>query len=655
MCPRPLLFAGIAALFLSCVPAQAQKLPDWLQQAVAAATPTHTPEPNAVILLHEQESAIRPDGRIDLTRRYAVRILNNDGRAHALLLHTYNGEDEKITGLKIWIIRKDGGRPQTFARKDCVDASHDRQALYSEVRVLLFNGEERMRPGDVFAYEISTRESTMLPDTGWAYESTLPVLVSRIRIQVPPGWDVSSIFINRPLGDYRLEKSTHIWEARDLAPIILKESLRPSLGRLRAGLALRLLPPPDSRTPYRIFREWRDVAAYVAACNDPAAVADDAIAARTRELTAAAATDWERLQAIARYCQNTNYVAIAMGLTRGGGYTPFAASEVFRRNYGDCKDKTALMRAMLRAAGFTSYAVVARVGRDEAIEPGWPSPHQFDHCIVAIAVDAAIDTPAVFDHPELGRLLLFDPTDPCPIGEIYESLQDAYILVGAAETTRLTVTPQTSNEDNCSIHQLVLRLDESGAIEATLHANYLGEKARDESAIYRNRRSTDYRDTIQQWIARTGGVIRMQSLEVVDDKNASRFSFDAAFQSISHARLIGGRVLVFKPLMISRRGWVPPPGERRNPIKFVPARLVNTVEVVLPEGFRVDELPATTELQEAFATYTYKLRQEDERLFIESVLDFRACELPASAYDKVRAFYAALVQSEQAPVVLVRH
>lgn len=74
-------------------------------------------------------------------------------------------------------------------------------------------------------------------------------------------------------------------------------------------------------------------------------------------MTAGATTELDRICAIAAFTQHTKYVEIALNLTRGGGYTPHRAEETLARNYGDCKDKATLMRALLKALDIESYLV----------------------------------------------------------------------------------------------------------------------------------------------------------------------------------------------------------------------------------------------------------------------------------------------------------
>jgi transglutaminase superfamily protein len=165
----------------------------------------------------------------------------------------------------------------------------------------------------------------------------------------------------------------------------------------------------------------RDVSRWLTELSDSQAGIDDALATKPRQLTANAKTELDRIKAIGRYAQSVNYVAIQTGIGRGGGYRPHSSIDVFAKSYGDCKDKANLMRAMLKAIGIQSYLVSIYSGDPTFVREEWPSPQQFNHCIIAVKLADATQAATVINHPSLGRLLIFDPTDDnTPVGEIYQ-------------------------------------------------------------------------------------------------------------------------------------------------------------------------------------------------------------------------------------------
>jgi transglutaminase-like putative cysteine protease len=74
------------------------------------------------------------------------------------------------------------------------------------------------------------------------------------------------------------------------------------------------------------------------------------------------------------------YVGISFGL---GRLQPHTAARVLHNAYGDCKDQTALLSALLKAAGFRAYSVLTTPGAGVAV-PGVPEFEQFNHEFTAV-------------------------------------------------------------------------------------------------------------------------------------------------------------------------------------------------------------------------------------------------------------------------------
>ena len=81
------------------------------------------------------------------------------------------------------------------------------------------------------------------------------------------------------------------------------------------------------------------------------------------------------------------------------------------------------MRAMLSVLRIPSYMVSITADDATYVRPEWASPHQFNHCIIAIKVTDETKAPSVVLHPTLGRLMIFDATDPyTPLGDLPEDV-----------------------------------------------------------------------------------------------------------------------------------------------------------------------------------------------------------------------------------------
>jgi len=137
-------------------------------------------------------------------------------------------------------------------------------------------------------------------------------------------------------------------------------------------------------------------------------------------LTASATTQLAKMQALAKFVQgDVRYVAIELGI---GGWQPHPAPEIFTHRYGDCKDKATLMSSMLHEVGIESFYISINTERGGAAPDRPPMIGWFNHEILAVQLPNEVkdkSAVAVIEHPKLGRLLIFDPTDEfTPFGQL---------------------------------------------------------------------------------------------------------------------------------------------------------------------------------------------------------------------------------------------
>ena len=133
--------------------------------------------------------------------------------------------------------------------------------------------------------------------------------------------------------------------------------------------------------------------------------------------------------------QEVRYMGLTMEDT-SPGYAPHDVDVTFDNRYGVCRDKAALLVAMLRLAGFRAYPVLIHVGAK--LDPEVPQPF-FNHAIVAVERSSP---------QTIEQYLLMDPTnentkDLCP-----SYLGNCSYLVARPEGDELRISPVTSPEEN---------------------------------------------------------------------------------------------------------------------------------------------------------------------------------------------------------------
>ena len=144
---------------------------------------------------------------------------------------------------------------------------------------------------------------------------------------------------------------------------------------------------------YRRFRMyWPSVALYHANAA-PKAVVTDSIRALAQKLTIRLTGDREKARALYDWVSaNIRYVGVYLG---NGGYVPHSADEVLANEYGDCKDHTALLEALLAAAGIDS--VPALINADTSYTLPKVGSFAFNHVITYLpSLDLYVDSTARF-------------------------------------------------------------------------------------------------------------------------------------------------------------------------------------------------------------------------------------------------------------------
>jgi hypothetical protein len=629
-------------------------IPAWLQQAAAQKAPAYERSVPAVVLLKEANVTVNDDGRIVTTTTYAVRILTREGRREAVAREVYLTDAGKVREMKAWLIRPDGSFKR-YGKDETADVAGAMNDVYNEYRVKLILAEQDADAGSVFGYQVTSEDSSVFTQFDWDFQDNLPTLSSRYTLALPAGWRASSVVFNHPKIEPAVSGSSYTWELRNLA-FIEDEPGSPRLSTLVPRLAVNYYPATGARIPGRTFETWADVARWLNELEAPQATVDEALSAKARSLTAGAKTELEKIQAIGHYVQNIRYISIQTGIGRGGGYRPHSATEVFAKAYGDCKDKASLMSAMLKVVGIDSYLVSIYSGDPGYVREEWPSPQQFNHCIIAVKVSGETKAASVIENAALGRLLIFDATDDnTPVGDLPDHEQGSFALIDAKDAGALLRMPVTPPEANRLERQAEVTLTPEGAITATVRERSIGQSAVDERRLFRRLSRPEYNTMIEAWITRGAAGAKLSKVEPTDSSSEGRFALDVEFTAGSYAQLMQQRLLVFKPAIVSRReSLFLTKQSRTHPVVLDSHAYTETVRIKLPDGFEVDELPDALKLDTAFGTYASTYEIKDGQLIFTRALTQRATTIPADQYTTVRNFYERIRAAEQAPVVLAK-
>jgi Domain of Unknown Function with PDB structure (DUF3857)/Transglutaminase-like superfamily len=651
----PRLICSLIFIFIAALTAFADdNAPSWMKQAAATSVPSYDKEVSAVVLYNEQLVTLGNDGVLTTTENYAVRILSREGRKKAIATALYLVSSGKVRDIEGWLIRPDG-TTKNYDKKTVLDIISDPDDVYNEYRVKIIDGSDDADAGYVFGYTIVSEDRPLYFQEKWFSQDDLPTIVSRYTLNLPTGWKASGITFNHTPLAPQISGTSYTWELRNL-PYIKHEPLSPSFQNIVPWVAVNYAPDNATQSGGKSFASWTDVSRWASGLYDSQVIVDDAVAAKAQELTANAKTELEKIRAIAGFVQNLQYISIDIGVGSGNGYRPRPSNLVLNRGYGDCKDKANLMRALLKASKIEAYPVVIFSGDPTFVREEWTSPGQFNHCIIAVRVSDATEAATIIKHPTLGRLLIFDATDPyTSVGDLPDYEQGSFALIVAGDQGGLARMPITPSDTNLVDRKVEAELSAEGTIKGTIREKSTGQSSTMERALLRSLPAGDYNKMLEGWLTRGATGAQLVKFTPTDKKADSAFNLDVEFIAPRYAQLMQNRLLVFKPVIVSRRNALSlTENSRITPVMLDSQSMKESVVFTLPQGFVVDEMPTPVNLETPFGKYSTTYEVKDGKLLFTRSLTINRATVPVDKYNSVRDFYSKMREAEQAPVVLLR-
>ena len=648
----PTALPGLLVLaFTATVLTAAEDAPSWAREAASQTVPDYPSKVNSVVLLQEEMVTVDADGRRVMRERGAIKILQPGGES-VQSYRTYNVKNGRIRDFQGWLIPP-GGKAIPYAKNRILDVALSRDYVYDEARAKVLECGAAA-PGSVFAWEVTEEEKTVFTQDRYSFQGRDPVLISRFILTLPPAWEARGIVFNHEKLDPQVSNGGYTWELRNL-PWIEREDYSPSISTLAPHLAVSYFPPADNRGGLQGLKDWTAVSNWLAPMVDPPAAVTDAVRAKALQLTAGAAGELDKIKAIAAFAQQTNYVEVSLNVTRGGGYTPHTAGESLARNYGDCKDKATLMRALLKAVGIDSYLVTISADDRTYVRPEWASPEQFDHAIIAVKVSDGVTLPTVIADTTLGRLLIFDPTDRItPVGSLPMEEQGSYALVIAASggaLLKMPLLPASANRIEAAVDAT---MNANGGLNASLQRQYFGQSGIPLRAVDKLRGHEELQKRFERGFTRRLGGVTIKS--VAANGNADdRLSVNVDLTAERFGQMMQDRLLVVRPGALSSGGeYVFTSRKRSSPVKLEADLRHDSIKVKLPGGFKLDELPAPAKVESAYGSIVANWSVRDGEIVMDETLEIRDMVAPASDFAKVRDFFDKVAGVEGAPVVLIR-
>ena len=649
-------FTAGAAVLVALSPALAwasNSVPDWVKTAVQQPLPPLPETTRAVVLLDDETYTVDAKGQAVEHVRRIIKILRPQGREDAYPYVKFD-KDSKVLSMHAWSIDPAG---HEYAVKDNemaeISPPGEGGELYNDIKFKVANPPGR-DPGGIVAYEYERRERPYLAETEWFFQDDTPRINQSFTLVLPPGFTYTTTWAHHPKVEAAdLENQHYRWEMNNEPAIDLdRVPMSPSYGALAARMTIHYSGPtlayPEDGT-------WRGIGEWYTALSKDRLAASPEITAKAAELTAGKTDFYDKAQAIGDFVQqDIRYFVIEMGV---GGFQPHAASDIFRGRYGDCKDKSTLLSAMLSTVGIHSDLVMVDSSRG-VVDPDAPS-------IVGNHVVAAIEIPKGYESPKLhsvitakngNRYLIFDPTwEKTPFGQIEDNLQGSYGLLVEGPDSQIFQIP-IMNPDLDTVHRsATLTLAADGSLKGSVTVKRFGDLAEDGREIFSHEDAHRQQEYVDHSVSHDLMAASITSLKVENvaalDKDLTT-SFDL---TADHFASSVGPLLMIRPRIF---------GTYAMPIDHKPRKVdidlgqtmqgTDSFDIQLPDGYTVDELPDPVKADVGFASYESSTRLEGHTLHYTRTFTLRQVSLPADKYADLQHFVSLIAADEDSRIVLKR-
>ena len=578
-----------------------------------AATAAKYPDSDAVLLDDFIQVEYQPDGTSEKWDDTALKILTEKGkRSSRSLTLSFNVSYGTSEFTKVQVIKPDGSVNEIDIEaqsKVMVDPSQMSANIYNPNSKILKLSVPGLEIGDTLRYIAhQVRTETIVPDS-WSdyqvFEYTSPIERTTYQVIAPKTLPLKKIALKSELsGTVKFSKLAseqsdqivYTWEITGV-PRMFEE---PNMPKLHTVVQRLLVSTID---------EWEDLSKwYWELCQPHLDATTPEMETTARELVAGCTNTLEKIEAMFNFVsQDIRY----MGITteeEAPGYAPHDVKITFENRYGVCRDKAALLAAMLRIVGVEAFPVIIMSGpkKDEEV----PQPF-FNHAVTAALGDD-------------GEYVLMDSTDENTKDIFPSYLQNMSYLVARPEGETLLTSPIIPAENNLTKITSRGSLDQTGTLTAQSEVVFEGINDTVFRGYFSKLKPEELRRFFEGQLKSSMPTAELQSLEVLPaELRDTTQPLIAKLTYTAKNLLIEGREnkmlnlprlgssLGYANFLIGQTGLE----ERKYPLfTRITAGIRETLELELPESPGAINLPDYHPIKTPQMTWEMQVAQSEGRL-----------------------------------------
>lgn len=525
---------------------------------------------------------------------YRLHIVSPEGlQEGSHIAINYDPSYEKVAFHTLVIIR-DGKKINrlTSGSFQIIQRERNAEAFLYDGHKSAFTNIHDVRTGDIIEYSFTV--------TGWNpvfagkfftsfylnFNDPLPEL--RFRIVAPEG---RKLFIKNVLHTHEPAISTdggtviYEWSLKDREAIRTEEDA------------------PSWHNPYPFtmiteFSDWIELKRW-AVDLFKTRIDHPSIEKQAAEIKASASDTKELAAAVLNFVQNEiRYLGLESGMN---SHRPHPPAETIRLRYGDCKDKSLLMAALLHYMDIEAYPALVNTSKAR-IDQMLPAPSLFDHCVVAVKTDS--------------QYVYFDPTYTLQGGGFDHTFFPDYrfslpldpALPQALHKPTSTISGKSVVVEEFSMDEL------DTVVDFSVKTEYHGVEADIQRRHFQNSSLPQIdRNYLNYYAKNYPGIESVESLKFSDDKvsnifeTSEKYRIANAWQKTENNR----REFVVYPQIIRDAVQAPPARTRSMPYQLpYPVDCEQKVVIRLPEPWNINT--ETIEITNDCVSYKRTVEYEGE-------------------------------------------
>jgi transglutaminase-like putative cysteine protease len=572
--------------------------------------------------------------------KQVITVLNKNGDNQAILEIGYD-KFRKVNIINANIYKADGEPYRKIKTSEIKDNSGSvGYDLYSDSRYKYFAPMVSEYPYTVeYEYQINYSGSYYFPDWLAFHGYNVSIEKSEFKIQVIKNYQINYKeynFNNSPDITHEELTDTYIWKAENIKAVD-NEPFSDEI--FRYVKAVFTAPSEYTLAGYTgNMNSWKDFGLWFQKLNAGRDQLPQERVDELRTLISNISDDREKVKVLYKYLQQrTRYFFVAFGI---GGLQPFEAATLDKVGYGDCKGLTNYMKALLNAAGITSFYTLVKSGDNfPQLISDFPS-HQFDHVILCVPLKN--DT-----------IWLECTSQISPFGFLGYFTSDRQVLLIKDDGGEIARTPVYSLEQNYQITYTTVNLSIEGNAVANITRKFGGLQF-DNFHGELQLGAEDQKRWLYNYLKIPNYKIDKYNFRQ-ENKDLPESILNISITANGYGSSSDKRI--FLPLnMVNQSEYIPKKLKQRwgNIEKKISYIDIDSVTYNLPGGIDIEFLPEKKELKSRFGEYISLASVKDDKItYVRQIKMFKG-NFPKETYEELIKFYREINLSDNSQAVLVK-